>query len=186
RTALHEALVEGPFARLVEQRPRHPQARENPVFHRNARSQFLVNSRKFVTHAAAPSTAGRAPDQGCLYRSFRIFSVRILYSRVDAGRPSLAAAPDRPDTFPLASASAPSIISRSRATSASSSGRIGGCAAAISRDSQFSSTTSVSVSHTMTARSITFWSSRTLPGHRYDLTSSSVRLSTWRIVLPAL
>src|SRR5262245_21878870 len=112
------------------------------MIHGNASSQIPVNSRIFAT-ARCPSTAGRAPDQGRLYCSFRIFSVRILYAGVEAGRPFLAAAPDRPDKFPLASASAASIISRSRATSASSSGRIGGSATARSRDSQFSSTTTL-------------------------------------------
>src|SRR5262249_26534514 len=51
--------------------------------------------------------------QGLLYLSLRIPSVRILDSRVDAGRPSFAAAPAGPATLPRVSVSAASIISRS-------------------------------------------------------------------------
>src|SRR5262249_44961026 len=80
----------------------------------------------------------------------------------------LRSRPDGPDTFPLVSASAASISSRSRAVNTSLSGNVGGCIATVSRDSRFSSTTSVSISPTMTAPSTTFCSSRTLPGHRYD------------------
>jgi len=46
-----------------------------------------------------------------------IFSDRILDSSVDGFMPSLAAAPDGPDTRPRVSLNAPSIISISRAKS---------------------------------------------------------------------
>ena len=51
--------------------------------------------------------------QGLLYWTFRIPSARILDSRVDAGTPSFAAAPEGPATLPRVSVSAASIISRS-------------------------------------------------------------------------
>jgi hypothetical protein len=44
---------------------------------------------------------------------FWIFKALILRSRVDGGIPSLAAAPEGPETRPLLSASAASILSRS-------------------------------------------------------------------------
>src|SRR5262245_20889023 len=72
--------------------------------------------------AARPGTS----DHVSLNLSFRIFRTRILESRVEAGMPSVAAAPDGPDTFPFDSANAASIISRSRATNASPRDRIAG------------------------------------------------------------
>ena len=48
-----------------------------------------------------------------------IFRALILWSRVDGGIPSLAAAPAGPETRPLDSASAASMISRSLRGSAS-------------------------------------------------------------------
>ena len=52
-----------------------------------------------------------------LKRFLSIFSTLIFDSRVDPGIPSLAAAPDSPDTRPLHSRSAASIISFSCAAS---------------------------------------------------------------------
>ena len=49
-------------------------------------------------------------------------------------------------------------------------------------DSQLSSIVNSSPSHTITDRSITFCSSRTLPGHGYESRLSSVRLLTRRSV----
>src|SRR4029077_20012371 len=48
-----------------------------------------------------------------LNRLLLIFKALTLWSRVDGGIPSLAAAPDNPETRPLLSASAASMISRS-------------------------------------------------------------------------
>jgi len=53
------------------------------------------------------------------------------------------------------------------------------------RPSQLSSTVTVSRSQTMTDRSITFCSSRTLPGQSYDVSRSSVSRAMLRICLPA-
>ena len=87
---------------------------------------------------------------------------RIFDSNVWRGIPSFAAAPEGPDIRPWLSARAASIISTSRSANAerpSSSDE-----AADSRLSQLSSTTKVSVSQRMTARSTTFCNSRILPG----------------------
>src|SRR5437660_11079655 len=73
-----------------------------------------------------------------------IFKALILWSRVDGGIPSLAAAPEDPETRPLLSASAVSIISRSLCGSTSplkgadASTRVG--AREVSLESQNSST----------------------------------------------
>src|SRR5260370_6375681 len=103
-----------------------------------------------------------------LKRFLLIFSDLIFDSKVDPGKPSLAAAPDGPDTCPPLSRRAVSIISFSWAASfpGSSSWLFGslvrGC-----RISQLSSTEKFSVSHKITDRSITFCNSRILPGHGY-------------------
>src|SRR5215831_6756608 len=59
--------------------------------------------------------------QRVLKRCVLIFSDLIFESRVDRGMPSLAAAPEGPDTRPLVSANAASILSFSRVTSSSES-----------------------------------------------------------------
>jgi hypothetical protein len=93
-------------------------------------------------------------------------------------RPSLAAAPADPEIRPLLSASAASIISFSCLCSTPFSTTVGlaaiwdGC-----RLSQVSSTEKVSPSLSMTARSTTFCSSRTLPGQPYAWNSLRVLLS---------
>ena len=64
--------------------------------------------------------------------------------------------------------------------------RIAGRWAADSRQSQLSSTDKFSASETMTYRSMTFCSSRMLPGQGYDWSRSRVFLFTLRIFFPAL
>src|SRR5580700_11336757 len=104
-----------------------------------------------------------------LKRFLSIFSDLIFVSRVDPGMPSLAAAPDGPDTRPRHSRRAASIISFSWAASfRGSSGRVFGSIARGRRESQLSSTEKFSVSHTITDRSMTFCNSRMLPGQGYD------------------
>src|SRR5712664_218590 len=104
-----------------------------------------------------------------LKRYLSIFSDLIFVSKVDPGIPSLAAAPDGPDTRPPLSRKAASIISFSWAASFSDSSNwlFGGFARGF-RDSQLSSTEKFSVSHTTTERSMTFCNSRILPGQGYD------------------
>src|SRR5258708_39437073 len=104
-----------------------------------------------------------------LKRFLSIFSDRIFESRVDPGMPSLAAAPDCPDTRPPLSRRAVSIISFSWAASFrdSSTGLFGSLARGC-RDSQLSSTKKFSVSQTITDRSMTFCNSRVLHGQGYD------------------
>src|SRR5580692_8697708 len=101
-----------------------------------------------------------------LKRFLSILSDLIFVSRVDPGIPSLAAAPDGPDTRPPLSRSAASISSLSWAASLrdSSSWPVASLARG-GRESQLSSTEKFSVSHTITDRSMTFCNSRTLPGH---------------------
>src|SRR5258707_15661003 len=111
------------------------------------------------------------PDGGpaALKRFLSIFSDLIFVSRVDPGIPSLAAAPDGPDTRPPLSRRATSIISFSWAASfRGSSGWLFGSLARGCRESQLSSTEKFSVSHTITDRSMTFCNSRMLPGQGYD------------------
>src|SRR4029077_17639588 len=104
-----------------------------------------------------------------LKRFLLIFSDLIFESRVVPGIPSLAAAPDGPNTRPLVSRSAASIISFSWVASFSEKSNCTfGSVAEGRRESQLSSTEKVSVSHTMTERSITFCNSRILPGQEYD------------------
>ena len=90
------------------------------------------------------------------------------------GSPSLAAAPVGPEIWPWLSASAASIISFSCLSSAPLSAGLGLAAWGGSRLIQVSSTERVSPSLRMTARSITFCSSRTLPGQPYAWNS-------WRV-----
>ena len=55
---------------------------------------------------------GKVQRQPYLNRRLSIFKALILSSRVEGDIPSLAAAPDGPETRPLLSESAASIISR--------------------------------------------------------------------------
>src|SRR6266850_5588909 len=108
-----------------------------------------------------------------LKRFLLIFSSLIFDSRVDLAIPSLAAAPDGPYTRPPLSRRADSIMAFSCAGSLfSTSGRLLCSLATGRRDSQLSSTANVPVSQTITDRSITFCSSRILPGHEYDWSKS--------------
>src|SRR5215472_16202058 len=113
----------------------------------------LPTFRKFPKSRRIPT---KEDPQMVLKRCVLIFSDLIFESRVDRGMPSLTAAPNGPDTRPLVSARAVSILSFSRATSSSESGLFSGGVFRVFRESQFSSISSVSVSQTMTARSITF------------------------------
>src|SRR5713101_1024181 len=103
-------------------------------------------------------------EVGNLNRYLLIFRRLILESRVRVGRPSLAAAPMGPEIRPELSASAASIISFSCVTRVRFSlpGRLGAWGSSLL--SQLSSTEKISPSQRMTARSITFCSSRTFPG----------------------
>src|SRR5580658_6542582 len=97
-----------------------------------------------------------------------IFKALMRVSRVDGGIPSLTAAPEGPETRPLVSASAASIISRSlRGSTSILKARdciLRGVGGSVSFDSQLSSTETLSVSHTMMDRSMTFCNSRMFPG----------------------
>src|SRR5882762_7215029 len=111
------------------------------------------------------------PDGGpaALKRFLSIFSDLIFDSRVDPGIPSLAAAPDGPDTRPPLSRRAASMISFSSAAGLRDSPRaLLGAAACGCHESQLLSTERFSVSQTITDRSMTFCNSRMLPGQGYD------------------
>src|SRR5580658_7074593 len=121
-----------------------------------------------------------------LKRFLSIFNDLSFDSRVDPGIPSLAAAPAEPDTRPLHSRRAASISSFSFETGIlDNCGWLCGCCARGCRKSQLLSTEKVSVSLTMTERSITFCSSRILPGQGYDWSSSRLFLATALKVFPA-
>src|SRR5271170_494303 len=90
-----------------------------------------------------------------LKRLLLIFSDRIFDSRVDRGIPSLEAAPDGPYTRPPHSCKAASMICFSLAAGLrASSSWVFGSLAIGRRESQLSSTEKVSVSHTITDRSM--------------------------------
>lgn len=78
--------------------------------------------------------------------------------------PSLAAAPERPYTRPRVSAKTDSISFFSWLASFSESGSLAGLAGSDRWESQLSSIEKVSVSQRITDLSITFCSSRMLPG----------------------
>src|SRR5580658_1294183 len=100
-----------------------------------------------------------------LKRFLSIFSDLIFDSRVDPGIPSLAAAPDAPETRPLHSRRAASTISFSCDASCwGNSSEFAGSGARGLRESQLASTENASVSLTITERSITFCNSRIFPG----------------------
>jgi hypothetical protein len=98
-----------------------------------------------------------------LKRNLLICSVAIFESRVCRGIPSFAAAPDGPATRPSLSASAASIISRSRSAIEAASGGIVR-EGRTSRRSHASSTENTSPADKITDLSITFCNSRMFPG----------------------
>src|SRR5262249_29466718 len=85
----------------------------------------------------------------------RFIPSRIFDSSVWRGIPSLAAAPDGPDTGPRLSANAASINSFSLSVEVARR-EIAEMKVAVGRFSQVSSTENVGSSHNTTARSITF------------------------------
>src|SRR5579862_2133872 len=119
-----------------------------------------------------------------LKRCLLIFSALIFDSRVVAGTPSLAAAPDGPDTRPPHSSKAASMMAFSssglRFKSPGWMSRTAGALDKLCRESQFPSTENVAVSLTITDRSITFCNSRILPGQLYACSKSRLFLSTAR------
>src|SRR6267154_2721586 len=133
---------------------------------------------------ATEQISGKDPQVpgGALKRFLLMLSDRIFECRVDRAIPSLAAAPNGPNIRPWDTRRASSIISLSVAATFSerkslvpdlvSSGRW---------DSQLSSAVRVSVSHTITDRSMTFCSSRRFPGQGYDWSNCGVFLSILRM-----
>src|SRR5260370_14595321 len=95
-----------------------------------------------------------------------IFKALIRVSSVDGGIRSLAAAPDGPETRPLVSASAASIISRSVRASTFKAGDVSArdACGGVLLESHNSSTEKTSVELRMMDLSITFCNSRILPG----------------------
>jgi hypothetical protein len=94
--------------------------------HSQAIEKFEVNERKSADFSEIPeNSAGISGRRGSSYtvlkRCVLIFNDLIFESRVDRGMPSLAAAPVGPDTRPLVSAKAASILSFSRAEISSES-----------------------------------------------------------------
>src|SRR5580700_186609 len=112
---------------------------------------------------AQPYATGSVPE--ALNRYLLIPNRFIFESSVWVGMPSFVAAPVGPETRPLLSASAASIISFSLLCRTPLSANAG--LAAVWEDgrlSQVSSTAQISPSLKITARSITFCNSRTFPG----------------------
>src|SRR5215472_484651 len=110
----------------------------------------------------------------------------IFELSVSRGIPSLAAAPVGPPTTPPASRKAVSIISFSCFISTPVRATVGRETSDRSCLNHVSSTAKQSESVRMTARSITFCSSRTLPGHSYAWRSFRVLLSIVLNFFPAL
>src|SRR6266853_5799733 len=108
-----------------------------------------------------------------------MFKALIRVSMVDGGIRSFAAAPRGPETRPLVSASAASIISRSLRGSTFKPGDASardGCGEVL-LESHNSSTEKTSVELRIIDLSITFCNSRILPGQSYDCNRSNVFLS---------
>ena len=116
-----------------------------------------------------------------------IFKILIRVSRVEGGIRSLAAAPDGPETRPLVSASAVSIISRSLRGSTFKAGDVSARDASgeVLLESHNSSTEKTSAELRMMDLSITFCNSRILPGQSYDCNRSKVFWSIDRIFCPS-
>ena len=108
---------------------------------------------------------GGYPD---LKRRLSMFRALIFDSSVDAGTPSRPAAPKGPATRPLLSLSAASMASFSWVASVPVERLATGAVPGDRPESHRASIESVSESHTITARSMTFCSSRMLPGQSYD------------------
>jgi len=103
-----------------------------------------------------------------LNRLLSILRALIFDSRVEAGMPSLVAAPNGPDTRPMASSRTASINERSSSMSVFrlEEASVGAVEGTLDDDaeSQRRSTDSSEPSEMITARSITFCNSRMLPG----------------------
>src|SRR5579862_1144720 len=119
-----------------------------------------------------------------LKRYLLIFNDRILDSRVEAGTPSCAAAPDGPEMRPPVDANAVSMTSFSSASDFLAN-PLAGREAVGSTEIHLGSTENGPASYTMTDRSITFCSSRMFPGQEYDCKSSRVLFSMVPIFFPA-
>src|SRR5271163_911854 len=117
-----------------------------------------------VWRGNAVVSAGDQSPCGTLNRYLLIFKRLIFESRVFAGRLSLAAAPPGPEIRPWLSFNAASIISFSCRTRVPPSVAVRDVAGGTSRLNQLSSIAKLSSSERITARSITFCSSRTFPG----------------------
>src|SRR5215470_586765 len=120
-----------------------------------------------------------------LYCRLSIFSALIFDSRVEDGTPRRAAAPNGPDTRPLLSLSAASMTCISCVASVAAGWLTTGDAADGRPPSHRSSMARESESAMMTARSMTFCSSRILPGQSYDCSKIDDSLLMPRIRLPA-
>src|ERR1700681_3080327 len=133
---------------------------------------------KLFTHAevARPTEWSQPADKYFYIRSYSalkrlllIFSDRIFDSRVDRGIPNLTAAPVGPNIRPRLSFRAASIISFSCASRLRGSSIWffdsvrDGCFG-----NQLSSIEKISVSQSITERSMTFCSSRMFPGQGYN------------------
>src|SRR5438128_7217186 len=109
----------------------------------------------------------------------------ILDSSVWRGMPSFAAAPEGPEIRPRDSASAAMIKALSPSASVVTWRPVPIGAWLGSPLSHDSSMAKVSPSHRITARSITFCSSRTFPGQSYACSSSNVCFLIVRMLFPA-
>ena len=118
---------------------------------------------EFASGSCQMSAVGRS-DYGVLNWYRLIPSFVIFDSSVCLGIPNLAAAPVEPEMRPWHSCSAVSIIAFSRSTRFAINGVLISQGAGVCLFSQDLSTEKASPSHKITARSITFCSSRILPG----------------------
>src|SRR5688572_32313396 len=113
---------------------------------------------------------GESGDTGGLQRNLNcallMFNALMRWSSVDGGTPSFDAAPDEPPTRPRHSASMASMVSRSLrgAPRAGVNAATGGRSRTDCVGSHDSSTANTSPELRITDRSITFCSSRMLPG----------------------
>src|SRR5215471_11185715 len=136
-----------------------------------------------------PATARDETDGEGVYpdlkRRLSILRLLIFDSSVDAGTPRRPAAPNGPDTRPLLSMSAASMASISWVANVPVGWGAACGTSGFRPESHRASIDNVAESHTITARSMTFCSSRMLPGQSYDCSWANAPLQMPRIRFPA-
>src|SRR4029453_9286864 len=129
----------------------------------------LTRLHQLATYKTSREKAGSYTRLEALKRFLSIFNALIFDSKVDRGIPSLAAAPEGPKTRPRHSCKAASIIFFSCARSVRESSVWFSCSVRNACcGNQLLSIEKISVSQSISDRSMTFCNSRIFPGQGYD------------------